>query len=201
MRNELIIGGYSIDTIEDLDINITKEVYNIDDPSKRQSDFSKSVDIPGSKLNDFVFKSLFDVSFSIRNSDQLNPDFNPSKKASCIYYQDTLQQISGYCQLNEIKILNNDQVIYSITIYGKNIDIFSKLTDKTLNDLTTLGTATWNDTEIVNSWTATFDPTIKLTYPMLDRGVSKYGRNTDATSNLSYNYNAFKPFIYVMYIM
>jgi len=201
MRNELVIGGYSIDTIEDLDINITKEVYNIDDPSKRQSDFSKSVDIPGSKLNDFVFKSLFDVSFSIRNSDQLNPDFNPSKKASCIYYQDTLQQISGYCQLNEIKILNNDQVTYSITIYGKNIDIFSKLTDKTLNDLTTLGTATWNDTEIVNSWTATFNPTIKLTYPMLDRGVSKYGRNTDATSNLSYNYNAFKPFIYVGHLV
>jgi hypothetical protein len=201
MRNELVIGGYSIDTIEDLDINITKEVYNIDDPSKRQSDFSKSVDIPGSKLNDFVFKSLFDVSFSIRNSDQLNPDFNPSKKASCIYYQDTLQQISGYCQLNEIKVLNNDQVTYSITIYGKNIDIFSKLTDKTLNDLTTLGTATWNDTEIVNSWTATFNPTIKLTYPMLDRGVSKYGRNTDASSNLSYNYNAFKPFIYVKHLV
>jgi hypothetical protein len=200
MRNELVIGGYSIDTIEDLDINITKEVYNIDDPSKRQSDFSKSVDIPGSKANDFVFKSLFDVSFSIRNSDQLNPDFNPSKKATCIYYQDTLQQISGYCQLNEIKILNNDQVTYSITIYGKNIDIFSKLTDKTLNDLTTLGTATWNDTEIVNSWTATFNNTIKLTYPMLDRGVSKYGANGDAGANLSYNYNAFKPFLYVGHI-
>ena len=201
MRNELVIGGYSIDTIEDLDINITKEVYNIDDPSKRQSDFSKSVDIPGSKANDFVFKSLFDVSFSIRNSDQLNPDFNPSKKATCIYYQDTLQQISGYCQLNEIKILNNDQVTYSITIYGKNIDIFSKLTDKTLNDLTTLGTATWNDTEIVNSWTATFNPTIKLTYPMMDRGLSRYGANGDAGANLSYNYNAFKPFIYLKHIV
>jgi hypothetical protein len=201
MRNELIIGGYSIDTIEDLDINITKEVYNIDDPSKRQSDFSKSVDIPGSKANDFVFKSLFDVNFSIRNSDQLNPDFNPTKKASCIYYQDTLQQISGYCQLNEIKVLNNDQVTYSITIYGKNIDIFSKLSDKTLNDLTTLGTATWNDTEIVDSWTATFDSTIKLTYPMLDRGLSRYGRNTDANYNLSYNYNAFKPFIYVKHLV
>jgi hypothetical protein len=201
MRNELVIGGYSIDTIEDLDINITKEVYNIDDPSKRQSDFSKSVDIPGSKLNDFVFKSLFDVSFSIRNTDQLNPDFNPSKKATCIYYQDTLQQISGYCQLNEIKILNNDQVTYSITIYGKNIDIFSRLTDKTLNDLTSLGTATWNDTEIVNSWTATFDPVIKLTYPMVDVGLDKYGYNGDASYVISHNYNSFKPFIYVGHII
>jgi len=64
-----------------------------------------------------------------------------------------------------------------------------------------LGTATWDDTEIVDSWTATFDPTIKLTYPMLDRGLSRYGRNTDASYNLSYNYQAFKPFIYVKHII
>jgi hypothetical protein len=206
MQNELVIGGYSIDTIENLDINITKEVYNIDDPSKRQSDFSKSVEIPGSKANDFVFKSLFDVSFSIRNNAQLSPDFNPTKKAWCIYYQDTLPQINGYCQLNEVKILDNNQVIYVLTIYGKNIDIFSRIADLKLNDLTTLGTATWDDTSIIDSWTAVFDPTIKLTYPILDRGMSKYGRNFlsvngDPLSVLSYNYNAFKPFIYVKHII
>lgn len=206
MQNQLVIGGYSIDTIEYLDINITKECYNIDDPSKRQSDFSKSVEIPGSKGNDFVFKSLFDVSFSIRNNDQLNPDFNPTKKAWCIYYQDTLPQINGYCQLNEIKVLNNNQVIYVVTIYGKNIDIFSKITDLKLNDLTTLGTATWDDTSIIGSWSATFDPTIRLTYPMLDRGMSKFGRAYmtsfgDPMYVLSYNYNAFKPFIYIKHIV
>lgn len=206
MQNELVIGGYSIDTIENLDINITKEVYNIDDPSKRQSDFSKSVEIPGSKANDFVFKSLFDVSFSIRNNAQLSPDFNPTKKAWCIYYQDTLPQINGYCQLNEIKILDNNQVIYVLTIYGKNIDIFSKIADLKLNDLTTLGTATWDDASIVGSWTDTFDPTIRLTYPLLDRGMSKYGRKSFSITGdpfyvLSYNYNAFKPFIYVKHII
>lgn len=206
MQNELVIGGYSIDTIENLDINITKEVYNIDDPSKRQSDFSKSVEIPGSKANDFVFKSLFDVSFSIRNDAQLSPDFNPTKKAWCIYYQDTLPQINGYCQLNEVKILDNNQVIYVLTIYGKNIDIFSKIADLKLNDLTTLGTATWDDTSIIDSWTAVFDPTIKLTYPILDRGMSRYGRKLMSSTGdpmyvLSYNYNAFKPFIYVKHLV
>jgi len=201
MQNELVIGGYSIDTIENLDINITKEVYNIDDPSKRQSDFSKSVEIPGSKANDFVFKSLFDVSFSIRNNAQLSPDFNPTKKAWCIYYQDTLPQINGYCQLNEVKILDNNQVIYVLTIYGKNIDIFSKIADLKLNDLTTLGTATWDDGSIVGSWTDTFDPTIRLTYPLLDRGLSRYGRGTDKFYELSYNYNGFKPFLYVKHII
>ena len=116
MRNELFIGGYSVDTIETLDISITKSVYSIVDPSKRQSDYSKTVAIAGSKNNDNIFKSLFDVNFSIRNSDQLNPDFNPSIKASCIYLQDSNVQIDGYCQLNEIVILENNKVIYNITI-------------------------------------------------------------------------------------
>jgi len=201
MRNELIIGGYPCDTIEDIDINITKEIYSLDDPSKRQSDFSKTIDIPNSKQNSFVFKSLFDVSFSIRNSDQLNPDFNPTKKATCIYYQDNNSLITGYCQLNEIKIVDVNNIIYNITIYGSNIDLFSKITNLTLNDLTTLGTAVWNDTNIVDSWTDTFDPTIKMVYPMLDRGKSVYGRFTDPIFKLSYNYEAFKPWMYVKHII
>ena len=149
---------------------------------------------------------MFDVSFSIRNDAQLSPDFNPTKKAWCIYYQDTLPQINGYCQLNEVKILDNNQVIYVLTIYGKNIDIFSRIADLKLNDLTTLGTATWDDTSIVGSWTATFDPTIRLTYPLLDRGMSRYGRKLMSSTGdpmyvLSYNYNSFKPFIYVKHLV
>ena len=196
-----VLGYYEIDSIDEIDINITKEVYNIDDPSKRQSDFTKTIEIPGSKGNDFLFKSLFDVSYSIVNDGVFNYSFNPSVKAECMFYQDTLQQISGYCQLNEIRITDNNKVVYVLTIYGKNIDIFSRLNQLTLNDLTTLGTAVWDDTEIVDSWTASFDPTIKMTYPMLDRGMSVYGRFPDPLSKLSYNFQAFKPWFYVKHII
>ena len=196
-----VLGYYEIDSIDEIDINITKEVYNIDDPSKRQSDFTKTIEIPGSKGNDFLFKSLFDVSYSIVNDGVFNYSFNPSVKAECMFYQDTLQQISGYCQLNEIRITDNNKVVYVLTIYGKNIDIFSRLNQLTLNDLTTLGTAVWDDTEIIDSWSASFDPTIKMTYPMLDRGKSVYGRFTDPLSKLSYNFQAFKPWFYVKHII
>ena len=196
-----VLGYYEIDSIDEIDINITKEVYNIDDPSKRQSDFTKTIEIPGSKGNDFLFKSLFDVSYSIVNDGVFNYSFNPSVKAECMFYQDTLQQISGYCQLNEIRITDNNKVVYVLTIYGKNIDIFSRLNQLTLNDLTTLGTAVWDDTEIIDSWAASFDPTIKMTYPMLDRGMSRYGRFPDPITKLSYNFEAFKPWFYVKHII
>lgn len=199
MRNELKIGGRSVDMIEDIGINLTKEVYNIIDPSKRKSDFTKTVKIPGSKNNDNIFASLFDVNFSIRNDDQLNPDFNPTKKADCIYYQDTFQQIKGYCQLNKITVLKDNSVTYDIVIYGQVKSLFSDIANLTLNDLTTLGTAVWDDDSIRNSWTETFDPVIKPCYPYLNRG--KAGENRFGVPGWSYNYDAFKPWMYVYHIL
>jgi len=39
MRSELIIGGYAIDCIDSIDVEITKEIYSIVDPSKTKSDY------------------------------------------------------------------------------------------------------------------------------------------------------------------
>ncbi len=200
MRNELTIGGYKVDTIEGLEINITKEVYSIVDPSKRKSDFTKTVEIPGSKANDDLFGSLFDVNFSIRDSAQLNPDFNPAKKASCIYSQDSFIQIKGYCQLTDIRIVEENKVIYEIVIYGQVKTLFSDIANLTLNDLTTLGTATWDDTSITDSWTETFDPVIKPCYPYLNRGKAVFNRS-GSIAEWSYNYEAFKPWMYVKHIV
>lgn len=200
MRNQLYIGGLEVDTIENLDINITKEIYSISDPSKRKSDFSKTVAIPGSKGNDNIFASLFDVNMSIRSATQLNPDFNPTKKASCVYFQDSFRQIKGYCQLDEIVILENNKVIYNIVIYGQNSTLFSDISNLTLNDLTTLGTAVWDDASIVASWTDTWDPTPKPVYPYLNRGKAVFNRS-GSIAEWSYNYEAFKPWVYTKDIL
>ena len=211
MRNQLLIGYstdevFSIDTIEGLDINITKNIYSIEDPSKRLSDFTKTIEVPGSKNNDNIFGSLFDVNFHIRDSQQLNPDFNPARKAVCQYIQDEHIQIDGYCQLTDIKILNENKVIYVIVIYGQNADLFSKIGDKTLNDITgygatldtpiTSGTFNWNDTEIQASWVNASNG--YLYYPMLNRGLGFSHRpsNTYLGGAWGVDYNFFKPWAY-----
>ena len=211
MRNELLIGYstdemFSIDTIEGLDINITKNIYSIEDPSKRLSDFTKTIEVPGSKGNDNIFGALFDVNFHIRDSQQLNPDFNPSKKAVCQYLQDEHIQIDGYCQLTDIKILNENKVIYVIVIYGQNADLFSKIGDKTLNDIAVYGatldtpitstTFNWNDTEIQASWVNPQNG--YLYYPMLNRGLGFTSRpsGTYLGGAWGVDYNFFKPWAY-----
>ena len=211
MRNELLIGYstdemFSIDTIEGLDVNITKNIYSIEDPSKRLSDFTKTIEVPGSKNNDNIFGALFDVNFHIRDAQQLNPDFNPSRKAVCQYIQDEHVQIDGYCQLTDIKILNENKVIYVIVIYGQNADLFSKIGDKTLNDITgygatldtpiTTGTFNWNDTEIQASWVNASNG--YLYYPMLNRGLGfSYRPSTTYLGGAwGVDYNFFKPWAY-----
>lgn len=200
MMNELRIGGYKADTIQGLNINITKEVYSIVDPSARKSDFTKTVSIPGSKVNDNIFASLFDVNFSIRSATQLNPDFNPSKKASCEYLQDSFSQIKGYCQLESIVVLENNKVVYNIVIHGSSRTLFSDIANLTLNDLTTLGTAVWDDASIVDSWTDTFLASIKPCYPYLNRGKAVYNR-FGSNQEWSYAADAFKPWMYVKHIV
>lgn len=209
MRNELLIGYstdemFSIDTIEGIDINITKNIYSIEDPSKRLSDFTKTIEVPGSKNNDNVFGALFDVNFHIRDAQQLNPDFNPARKAVCQYLQDEHIQIDGYCQLTDIKVLNENKVIYVIVIYGQNADLFSKIGDKTLNDIEgygltldtpiTSGTFNWNDTEIQASWSNPDNGYIY--YPMLNRGQGFTYRG-GPIPEWGVDYNTFKPWLYV----
>ena len=202
MRDQLLIGYDSdnllaLDTIEGLNINITKSVYSIEDPSKRLSDFTKTVQIPGSKNNDGIFSSLFDVNFHVRDSQQLNPDFNPTKKATCFYIQDQITLIEGYCQLTQIIVLDKEKVIYELVIYGLNSDIFSKLGNKLLTDLTGFGDLTWNDTEIKDSWT-TPSAGGGVYYPMLDQGRGFTNRFSFLVpGGFAVDYQSFFPWMYV----
>lgn len=196
MRSELFIGGYAIDCIDSIDVEITKEIYSIVDPSKTKSDYTKTVTIAGSKGNDFVFRALFDVNFEITNDGQLEPFFNPTKKAECIYLVDTLTQIEGYCQLKEIVILKENKVSYNIVIYGKKRDFFSKISTKTLNDLTTLGNSSYNDTTIRDNWAASGVVDYsgdELFYPLINKDMFVGG----AGGLVAYNWDSFKPFISV----
>lgn len=194
MINELRIGNFQINTIDVLDINITKEIYDIQDPNKSKTDFSKTVTIAGSKANDEVFAALFDVNFNITNDEQLQPFFNPTKKVSCVYIQDTLPLIEGYCQLNEIVVLKNNKVNYNITISGKKRDFFSKINNRKLADLD-LGNSTYNDTGIRAEWTSPSYGGSALYYPLINRDLD----GTSAAVNWAriFGYNCFYPFIYV----
>jgi hypothetical protein len=157
---EHIIAGYSIPHNEGA-IPLTKEAYDVNNPQKRLSDYSKTITIPEGKLVNQIFEHAFDV-----NVDFLT--FNPNLKTSYQILQDGVLVIDGYCQLLSIKDIDG-LVTYEIAATGKVGNLFEKIKDKYLQDLdlSALDHA-WTQANIEDSWTATIGE--GYVYPMIDIG-------------------------------
>jgi hypothetical protein len=176
---EHIIAGYSIPHNEGA-IPLTKEAYDVNNPQKRLSDYSKTIAIPEGKLVNQIFEHAFDV-----NVDFLT--FNPNLKTSYQILQDGVLVIDGYCQLLAIKNVDG-LVTYEIAATGKVGDLFEKIKDKYLQDLdlSALDHA-WTQANVVSSWTDTIGE--GYVYPMIDiGGRSRYN---------NWKVQDFKPAIYL----
>jgi len=157
---EHIIAGYSIPHNEGA-IPLTKEAYDVNNPQKRLSDYSKTITIPEGKLVNQIFEHAFDV-----NVDFLT--FNPNLKTSYQILQDGVLVIDGYCQLLAIKDVDG-LVTYEIAATGKVGNLFEKIKDKYLQDLDLSALDhTWSQANIEDSWTATIGE--GYVYPMIDIG-------------------------------
>ena len=159
---------------------MTKEAYDVNNPQKRLTDFSKTITIPENRIVNQIFEHAFDVNIDLQT-------FNPNLKTSYQIIQDGITAIDGYCQLKAIS--NVDGLInYEIQATGKIGDLFEKIRDKYLQDLDLSSLDhTWTQSAIVNSWTATIGQ--GYVYPMIDMG----GR----TNYDQWFAQDFKPAIYV----
>ena len=175
MRTELKIYGsgifYNIDLYDDEPFPLTKEIKQFNEPDSSQSDFTKSIKIPGTQNNNQILSNIFDINHSIINSTatNFNADFNPNLKADCILYREGIPQLRGYLQLIDINILDEHNVYYNIIIIGRNANLFQDLGDKMLNELDlTHWNHDWTLANIESSWTATIGE--GYVYPLIDRG-------------------------------
>ena len=77
---EHIIAGNSIPHNEGA-IPLTKESFDIKEPQKRSSDYSKTITIPENKVVNQIFEHAFDVNVMFQT-------FDPNKKTSYQIVQD-----------------------------------------------------------------------------------------------------------------
>lgn len=176
---EHIIAGYAIPHNEGA-IPLTKEAYDVNEPQKRLTDYSKTITIPENRIVNQIFEHAFDVNIDLQT-------FNPNLKTSYQVIQDGITAIDGYCQLKAIT--NVDGLInYEIQATGKVGDLFEKIRDKYLTDLDLSSyDHTWNISNVTSSWSGTIGD--GYVYPMIDLG----GR----TSYDTWEVADFKPAIYL----
>jgi hypothetical protein len=136
-RTAIYIEGVALDLDKNVDIDFTYAISDIADFEKRTTTFSKTIYIPGTAHNNFLFGSYFD--FNVENPysgtlDNIAVNFNPLKKAFAKVTLDNIEIFAGVLRLLEIKSLNGE-IIYECALFGSLNDLFSVVGDKLLTDL------------------------------------------------------------------
>jgi hypothetical protein len=110
--NENITGATQFTTLDlysDIPIKIDKSVAELQDISKRNSDLSIGLSLPGSKKNNQFFESFFNV-------DSQSLYFNATKRVECNVLLNDQSYFRGYMRLNKVSVLNS-KVEYDVTLY------------------------------------------------------------------------------------
>lgn len=170
-----------LDLSQDMDIALQYSIADIKDITKRNSAYSKTIIVPGTKNNNYWFGNLFDI-----NSDFTM--FNPNKKVDARILVNTETVIDGFLQLKKIKKLVNtdaqgNMIQYEVVVYNNAVDLMTELGEKTLNELElSRFNHTYSNTSIKDSWNNTYKE--GYVYPM-------YGTETkDSNYKASWFYPA-----------
>jgi hypothetical protein len=170
MNRQLLLDTYVIELSDEDLVPVNKSVYDVQEPETRKSNFTKTIELPYSRINNQVFASYFDVSMNIDNDLQFDPFYNPTKKVKATYYEESLIILTGYAQLKGISNTNGE-IKYQLILFGENADFFKAIEGKKLSDLDLSEyDHTYTQTDIINSWSNTSG----YVYPQV-----KNGRQTD----------------------
>ena len=168
------IRSYEIPLIDSLKPALNLSIQDIKDPSKRKSDFSKTITLPSSKELDKLFNHIFEIN-TVTNS------FNANKRLEVEYYADEQLQIKGFLKLNEVITNDLNEVKYSVNIFGQLSTLFSEIGEKELTDVQGLNdydhayttgniANSWDTSIIENGSPVAFAKGTGYLYPLIENG-------------------------------
>jgi hypothetical protein len=99
----------------------------LQDITKKNSNYSKAFALPGSKKNNLVFNFFYELN-SVPTS------FDPNNKFEASLLWDGYEIMQGYIRLNGVSIANGE-IIYQVTFYNQIGDLMANIGDKFLYDL------------------------------------------------------------------
>jgi len=177
-RAKLVANDIILDTFNDEDLKISNNVTNLFDIGTIPAEFSRTIMLPGTKVNNAFFEHVYDISIESPNN------FASNVKVPAYLDFDGIYAVNGYIQLNKVSLYENRYIeSYEVSMYGS-ISSFSRDINRAyLTDLTTL--SQYNHTSslanVTGSWSnLLFSGTI--VYPMIDYGSGwSYTAGADTT--------------------
>lgn len=181
-----LLSSGTIDMYDDISVSCTYSIADIKDPDKRNTNFSKTITIPGTKNNNKLFGQLFEIG--------IDGSFNPNLKTPCNLTVDNVIIMRGNLQLLTVKKIDNDKIEYDCTIIGVTGNIFAELSDNKLeyldlseydhNYYATIQSASWATNIIKNGSYYPFTLGEGYVYPLIDYGDDSQHTTWDVTQLL-----------------
>lgn len=181
-----------VDLSDNVAFPITFNIADVRDINNRNGAYSKTIQIPGTKTNNDVFKYIFDI--------QGVDNYDTRIRVKCNLVIDTIPVLEGYIQLDSITCTDNKYWVYNCIIFGENAN-FSKEIDQNAR-LEDLDFSEFNhnltlDT-ITQSWSG--DWSNGYYYPLIDYNNGRDPIAGSLTGGISQRFrwflNYLKPSIY-----
>ena len=183
-----------LDTYKYEPITLTYNVADIQDISKRNSSFSRTITLPETQNNRDVFNNISDLA--------ADSTFNPNLKSKAWILVDTIEIFKGYIQLKSVTLSDTLENKYEVVIFADNDTFFTRLGERYIEELDYSDlNHIYGTTSIINSWTSGQE--LGYFYPLIDYGqgwtidmISPGGAFSSATNSFV-NYNEIFPATYV----
>lgn len=188
---EMFIENKRLDITEELSALITYAVDDIRDFEHKQSNFSKTIVLPGTANNNTLFGHIFDARVSNsydENSDNVSTNFNPAAAADCIIFQNRMQVFKGTIRLMEI-VVDKGQVEYEVSVFGELGSLVGVIGSGKLEDLDfSAYNHLWTASNVTGSWENVTGA--GYYYPLIDYG-------TVSVAKVDYDIRTLRPALYV----
>ena len=188
---EMFIENKRLDITEELSALITYAVDDIRDFEHKQSNFSKTIILPGTSNNNALFGHIFDARVSNpydEDSDNVSTNFNPAAAADCIIFQNRMQVFKGTIRLMEI-VVDKGQVEYEVSVFGELGSLVGVIGSGKLEDLDfSAYDHLWTASNVTGSWENVTGT--GYYYPLIDYG-------TVSVAKVDYDIRTLRPALYV----
>lgn len=188
---EVYIENQKIDINESFSTILTLSIDDIKDFGAKNSTFSKTILLPGTKNNNLILGNIFNINASNDYNpavDNIGVNFNAAIAASVIIFADNMQVFKGIFRILEV-IVDDGFIDYECAVFGELGGFITDLGTKKLEDLD-MGIANilWNNTNIINSWDAITGTGV--VFPLIDYGVA-------SVNKVDFDFKTFRPALFV----
>jgi hypothetical protein len=200
ISTEIYVEERKIDLLQDISTEFTYAIDDVSDFGSRNTSFSKTINIPGTGLNNAIFGYIFELNnanFTDNDLPNVGYNYNVTKQANCKIFVDKVQIFKGTLRILEI-VIDKEKIEYQCCVVGELGGFINQLGNKRLEEL---NFSAYNHTYSVANISASWDNAggSGYYYPLIDYGGVSIGNGGGGhgVAKKDFQYTTFRPALYV----